>query len=394
MKRRITKILKIIGVILGVIVLIIGAMAIIQLDFSNDENLDVFIENKMKKSNVQGIAAVFIENGQITWSKNYGYADQERSKKVTDETIFQIGSVSKTVTGAAVMQLYENGLIDLDSSINNYLPFEIVNPHSPGQEITVRMLLQHKSSLIDDDPVLKSTYTIESGLADPAVTLEEFVRAYFLEGGKWYDAEKNFSKKTPGEEHSYSNAGFGLLGYIVEYVSGEPFNEYSNDNIFTPLGMESSGWLAKEINLENMTVHYDQGNPLKPYSFPSYPDGALKTTALDYSKFLMAMMNGGVYKGQRILEESTVKEMLPENREENLVWTNDALGEFLVINTKDQKIQGHAGGDPGVFSVVYFNPENDRGVVLFVNSTTALLGFKVFNIISIVNRLGREAQLY
>ena len=394
MKRRMKKILKIIGVILGVIVLIIVGTAIIQLDFSNDENLDVFIENKMKKANVQGMAIVFIENGQITWSRNYGYADQENAKKVTDETIFQIASSSKTVTGVAVMKLYENGLIDLDSSINNYLPFKLMNPHFPGDEITVRMLLQHTSSLIDDDQVLKSTYTIESGLADSETTLEEFIRGYFLEGGQWYDAEKNFSKKTPGEAHSYSNAGFGLLGYLVEYVSGQPFNEYCNDNIFTPLGMESSGWLHAEIDPENLTVHYDQGNPLKPYSFPSYPDGALKTTALDYAKFLIAIMNGGVYEGVRILEESTVKEMLPENREENLVWENDVLNEFLVINTNDQHIQGHTGGDPGAFSVVYFNPENDRGVVLFVNSTPSVYGFRLFNIVSIINRLGREAQLY
>jgi CubicO group peptidase (beta-lactamase class C family) len=158
--------------------------------------------------------------------------------------------------------------------------------------------------------------------------------------------------------------------------------------------MESSGWLATEINLENMTTHFDQGNPLKPYSFATYPDGALKTTTLDYSKFLIAIMNGGVYKGQRILEESTVKEMLPENPEENLIWENDVLNEFYVINTNDQHIQGHSGGDAGVFSVVYFNPENDRGVVLFANSTPSLLGFRVFNIISIINRLGREAQLY
>ncbi len=379
---------------MGVIVLIIGGTAIIQLDFSNDENLDVFIEKKMKTSNVQGISVVFIENGQTTWSRHYGYADIENSKKLTDETIFQIGSVSKTVTGAAIMQLYENGVLDLDSSINNYLPFEISNPHSPGQEITVRMLLQHTSSLIDDDAVLKSTYTIASGLADPEIPLEEFVRAYFLEDGKWYDAEKNFSKKPPGEAHSYSNVGFGLLGYIVEYVSRTPFNEYCNDNIFTPLGMESSGWLSTEINLDHMTVHYDRGNPLKPYSFATYPDGALRTTAVDYSKFLMAIMHGGVYEGQRILEESTVKEMLPENREENLVWENDALNEFLVIDTNDQQIQGYSGGDPGVFSVVYFNLENDRGVVLFVNSTPSLLGFRIFNIISIINRLGREAGLY
>ena len=105
-------------------------------------------------------------------------------------------------------------------------------------------------------------------------------------------------------------------------------------------------------------------------------------------------MGGGVYEGRRILEESTVEEMLPENHEENLVWDNDALEEFLVIGTNNQNIKGYSGGDAGVFAVAYFNPVNDRGVVLFVNSTASLLGFRVFNVVSIIDRLGSEAGLY
>jgi hypothetical protein len=139
MKSRLKKVFMVIGGFLGVIVLIIAGTALIQLDFSNDENLDVFIETKMAASDIRGLTAVFIENEDVTWSRNYGYADQENTKQVTDETIFQIASVSKTVTGVAIMQLYENGLIDLDSSINSYLPFEIINPNFPEQEITVRI---------------------------------------------------------------------------------------------------------------------------------------------------------------------------------------------------------------------------------------------------------------
>ena len=220
------KILKIIGGLIGVLVLAITGIILVQIDFSNDRNLDEFVETKMEALEAKGLAVAFIKDGEISWSKNYGYADVEAGKKVNDETIFQIASVSKPVTGVAVMQLYEKGLIDLDASINRYLPFEIVNPNFPDKKITVRMLLQHKSSLIDNDPVYRSTFTILSGTPDPEMTLEELARNYYLEGGDLYDAAANFSNIHPGEEQSYSNIAFGLLGFIVEQVSRQAFNVY------------------------------------------------------------------------------------------------------------------------------------------------------------------------
>lgn len=392
-KRRIKRILAIFGSILGIFVLGVAVIALIQIDLSNDGDLDMFIEKKMKKARVQGLAALILKDGEIIWSGNYGYADTATSRKITDDTIFQIASVSKTVTGTAVMQLYERGLVDLDVSIETYLPFRLENPHFPDDEISLRMLLQHKSSLIDNEPVLESTYTIESGLGDPDVTLEEFVRAYYLEDGGWYDAEKNFLQARPGATFSYSNAAFGLLGYIVERVTGQAFHEYCNEHIFSPLGMTSTGWLITEVDLEKMTVHYENGTkPLQPYSFATYPDGALKTTTQDYAKFLLAIMNGGSYHGRRILQASTVEEMLPEDYTENLVWGANPLS-FFLIDTGQHTLHGHSGGDPGIFTLVYFNPVNDTGVVFFMNSTPPL-NFRVVNVISLMKRLNRVAQIY
>lgn len=363
-KRWIKRILIGFGGFLGLIALVIGVIVVTQVDFSNDENLDRFIEKKMKKARVQGLSAVIIKNGEISWAGDYGYADKAASRKVADKTIFQIASVSKTVTGTAVMQLYERGVIDLDASINTYLPFQIINPHHPDQPITTRMLLQHKSSVIDNDPVYNSTYTIPSGSADPDMTLEAFVRAYFLPDGKWYDADKNFSAALPGAEFSYSNTAFGLLGYLVEHVSGRPFNAYCREQIFTPLGMTSTGWLTTDIDMSNLTVQYDGAKPLKPYSFATYSDGSLKTTTRDFARFLMAIMNGGSYEGQRILAEATVREMLPENHADNLVWhETDA----------EHHLQGHGGGDPGISTEVYFNPNNRTGIVVFMNTSSAML---------------------
>jgi CubicO group peptidase (beta-lactamase class C family) len=179
----------------------------------------------------------------------------------------------------------------------------------------------------------------------------------------------------------------------VEQVSGQRFDKYCEDNIFTALGIETAGWLSTDIDLENMAVQYDAGTRLKPYSYPTYPAGSLKISIQDYSKFLMAMMNGGVYNGRRILKEATVKEMLPDNHENNLVWADNVLGEFF-IDAEEYRLQGHTGGDPGSFSVVAFNPENDAAFILFMNGTPPLVGLRILNVRSFIRRIAGEAQLY
>lgn len=391
------KVFKIIGGLLAAFILVIATMVMVQIDFSNDENFDIFIEKKMASLQARGLALAFIKNGEITWSKNYGYADTEAEKKVTDETVFHIASLSKPVTGVAIMQLYEKGLIDLDASINNYLPFNISNPNFPETAITVRMLLQHKSSIIDNEPLIRDTFTILTGQPDPATTLGEFARAYYPSDGQWYDEDKNFSQKLPGGKYSYSNAAFALLGYMVEQVSGQPFNEYCRDNIFAPLDMKTAGWFSTEIDLENMAVQYDAGTRLKPYSYATYPAGALKISLRDYAKFVHAIMHGGVYNGHRILAESTVQEMLPENHAETLVWEHDVLTSEFLVDTKDQYVPGHSGGDPGTFSLVAFNPKTGNTFILFMNGTYSLINpwhLRVFNIPSFVKRIAKEAQLF
>ena len=393
-----TRLLKIIGGILGVLILAIAIIVFTFIDFSNDENLDDFVMAKMEVLEAKGLAVAFIKDNKISWSRNYGYENAETGKKVTDETIFQIASMSKPVTGAAIMQLYERGLIDLDTSINDYLPFDIKNPNFPVYKITVRMLLQHKSSLIDNQDAYRETFSIFRGTPDPDITLEDLLKRYYLAGGDMYDREANFSKKKPGEEADYSNIAFGLLGYIAEQVTGQPFNVYCAENIFVPLGMSSTGWFTTEIDLENFAVMYDGGAPLKPYGVASYPDGGLKTTVIDYSKFLIAMMNGGIYQGQRILKQSSVREMMPENPDENLVIAPDVFAD-LFINTKGHPVPGHLGGDPGVATFSGFNPENGTGMIIFMNGAQSLISpspfliLKMMNIRSPYHRLAVEAGL-
>jgi len=116
----------------------------------NTYNLDSFIVAKMSQYHIPGLAASIVKEGDIYWTCAYGFANIEDSIEVTDTTLFMLASVSKTVTGVALMQLWEAGLFQLDNDINNYLPFEVHNPNFPDSVITFRMLLTHTSSINDN----------------------------------------------------------------------------------------------------------------------------------------------------------------------------------------------------------------------------------------------------
>jgi len=275
--------------------------------------------------------------------------------------VMNIASISKTFTATAVMQLWEKDLIRLDSDINLYLPLTIRNPHHPEQPITIFHLLTHTSSIVDGE-----FYDASYSDGDPMVSLADWIAAYLVPGGRFYQKEQNFSQAEPGSQHEYSNVGFGLLGYLVERISGMPFNEYCRKYIQEPVGMTNSGWLIEEINCNNHITPYefkeDQNQPLELYSFPNYPDGLLRTSVRELSNFLIAIMNGGVYKNVRILEKSTLNKMLQSAVEmeqgQGLCWQQ----------IKFESLWGHSGGDPGVATYMYFNPGTNTGVIVFQNN--------------------------
>lgn len=392
------KVFKYLGIFIGLIIVAILIFASTQIDFSNPKDLNAYLEKKFKKANISGMAVTLIEDNNVSFFKGYGYADIDTKREITNDTIFQIASISKTVTGTAVMQLYERGKIDLDKDINSYLPVKVSNPNYPNSPITPRMLLAHSSTLIDNDDLYNSLYTIGSGGGDSPVSLEEFVSSYFVEGGKWYDKEKNFSNSVPGSYYEYSNCAYGLLGYLVETVSKQPFNEYCRDNIFVPLGMNDTGWFLSEIDTNRMAIPYEKEDGFKAlpfYGFATYPDGCLKTSSNDYAKFIMAFINKGEYNGNRILNENTVNEMLrtqiPElSKSQAITWSLDAPGD-LLINTRNQIVPGHTGGDPGILTVAFFLPDKKTGAICFIN-TGLKVDFKIPNLIMIITRLLEECS--
>jgi CubicO group peptidase (beta-lactamase class C family) len=382
---------KILGVMILSILIIASIVIVLKVDFSNPADLEKFVHNKMNKTNVPGVSIAIIKDNKVDKYISYGYANIAEGRKVNQDTVFQIASLSKVVTATAIMQLYEQEKLNLDDDINKHIPFSVMNPNFPNEPITIKMLLDHTSGINDNWDVLDSSYTIDSGGGDSKVSIGEFSKQYLEVSGKWYSTEKNFTENKPGTTFVYSNVGYGLLGYIVEQISEIPFDQYTKNNIFNQLGMSETEWLHKNMKTENFAAPYENKKELPKYSFPTYPDGSLKTNVVDFSKFLVSMSD----ESKTILKPETIKEMLsPQSHDgkQTLGWSYSALDDIFMKKLNNGSIVGHSGSDPGVFTIGLYNPEKKNGLVIFMNQQMGLK-LQTINIYFMLKRIVKEADL-
>lgn len=337
--------------------------------------LDIMVEQRMKEAGIAGLGAAIIVNKKVVWTKGYGFADKEHAVPFTPNTIMNIGSISKTLTGAALMRAVQEGKLSLDEDINSYLPFKVINPFFPTDRITLRQLATHTSSITDRWSVYEGTYHYGSDSPEP---LGDFLKGYFASSGKNYSKD-NFLHVKPGTHREYSNIAAGLAGYIVEIATGEKLNVYTKRHIFVPLKMDNTGWFLSEIPLANHSKLYvAQGLtiPIQLYGVTTYPDGGVRTSVADLSKFFIALLNEGEYEGVRILEKPQVAEMLRfqytnSNKPDNVNLNGeDSVNSGIFWATKfDVTRIGHNGSDPGVMTMMLSDLSKEVGVILFVNTS-------------------------
>ncbi|SOE22397.1 CubicO group peptidase, beta-lactamase class C family [Spirosomataceae bacterium TFI 002] len=341
-----------------------------------DESLDEFIEKKRNKIGNIGMQAAYLKDGKLAWQKSYGVKNIETNDPVDDKTLFMIASSSKPVTAIAIMRMVEMGQIDLDTDINDYLPFKIHNPNFPSQQITPRMLLSHTSSLNDDWDTLDPLYTLAEG-GDSPIELQYFVKNYFLETGEFYNKQTNFHNKAPGAHWDYCNMGYVILGLIIQEVNKKPFEQYMTEDIFLPLGMNDSYWFLRDIPHDNIArphelVKKEEPKILPHYGYPDFPDGQLRTTVSDYARFLEVFLNEGMANGQQFLKPETVKEFLKVqyplvHKHQAIAWNYDEMENFIYYRFMP-RLPSHTGGDPGVGTIITFDPKTKTGAIIFTNS--------------------------
>jgi len=329
-------------------------------------SIDEYILDEMESKHIPGLSASIAIGDSIIWKGAYGYANIENNKIVKNETLFKIASVSKTVTATALMQLIEDGLLNLDDPINDYLSFDVVHPLYPSDEITFHMLLTHSSGIKDNWEYLFHF------VGDSPIAFQTFLEQYLVPGGEYYDSDNNFYSWQTGTSWGYTNIGVALVGYLIEKISNMNFTDYTEYNLFNPLNMNESGWYLRDLNISNiaMPYHWD-GEEYIPYGHIGWvdvPAGDLRTSASQLLNFLIMFINNGTFNYQIILDNETVELMLtpqlPFNQMIGLIWWKSIIG--------GRTVWGHGGSDYGARALMQFDPSTQIGVVILINGEVHL----------------------
>jgi CubicO group peptidase (beta-lactamase class C family) len=381
-------------------------------EFRDENELNSYIESMMTNSLIPGLSVSIVKNDEIVWGNTYGYANINDSILVSQNTLFLLSSVSKTITATALMQLWENQYFELDDPINNYLPFIVNHPDYTNIPITFKMLLTHTSGIKDNWDAMPY-YD-----GDPEIELGYYLEEYLTPSGEFYNSNSNYSNSQPGSNYRYSNIGAALIGYLTEVLSGQPFNEYCNEHIFEPLGITNAGWFLSEVNVNEVALPYeisggngntcydigcgiyDENNPcacdsectyyndccndydevcgeggsgsggatnysaLNHYGYGDYPSGQLRISAHDLSKIILAYMNNGLSQGFQLLEPNTIEIIKSihypnADSEQGLIW--------YYKNENGRTLFGHNGGDVGSSTEIFISYSDDIGVIVLCN---------------------------
>lgn len=363
-----------------------------------------------KSGFINGFGVALVDQDSILFEAGIGFSDVENKRTYTENTIQNIGSVSKTLIGIALLQAQEMGKLNLDDPINQYLSFEVINPNYPKEAVTIRHLATHTSSILDTDfyngkaYVLKDqqdSLSLDQGTLNEAfnppdshMPMIEFLEKMLSHRGEWYRKD-SFSDNKPGEIFEYSNIGSALAGAVLEIAVNKPFGEFTKTHILEPLGMSSSGWSFESIDMAQHSKLYSDPNTKIPwYSLITYPDGGLITSSHDLGIYLSELIKGYSGRGTLLQKESydeLFREQLsansfPDRDEEDDYDEEYSTGIFMGFTPRGYI--GHTGGDPGVATYMFFDPDTKIGRILTINTSVANTG-GVDEFYSIWNTLGK-----
>jgi CubicO group peptidase (beta-lactamase class C family) len=315
---------------------------------------DQVIASHLESLNVPGAALAVVKEGELILSKGYGYADLESSRVVDpSRTLFRTGSVAKLFTWTAVMQQVEQGRLDLHADVNEYLDFTL--PDNFAEPVTLAHLMTHTP-----------------GFEDVGDGLFVFTQEETLPLGEYLKQRMPARVFPPGRVAAYSNYGTALAGYIVERVSGEPFIDYVEEHIFSPLGMVRSTFrqpLPAELAPDMASGYgYHNGEYVKgAFLFTGpYPAGSMTTTAEDMAAFMLAYLHNGRYGQAVLLQPETVAQMqqrlyTPDPR------LNAMAHGFMEMEINEQRILYHRGSIYQFNSGLFLLPDHNIGIFISYN---------------------------
>lgn len=353
------------------------------------------LERIYERSHIIGFSVSIVDKGGSLYQKGFGYSDLKSKRNYSENTVQNIGSISKTFIGVALLKAQELGKLNLDDPINKYLSFEISNPHFSDEKITIRQLATHTSGIRDPSRYYRNGYILREKenfnvkvnknfkSLDEKISPDEFLFNLLSEQGKWY-AKNNFLKSKPGALFEYSNVAAGLAALIIEKATNQSFNAFTGKYIFEPLAMVNTGWSRNEIDVtKHSKLYYYNHKELATYELTNYPDGGLITSSLDLGKYLTELILGYSGNGKILSTESYNELFTPQLTDINFTVRNNSvyndeynLGIFMGMSAHGQI--GHTGGDPGVATHMFFNSETKTGKLLIVNTELRRKGIQEF----------------
>jgi CubicO group peptidase (beta-lactamase class C family) len=332
-----------------------------ELDAATSAKVDGLVEAQMKELGVPGVAVGIVKDGSLVYAKGFGVTKRNGGAPVTPSTIFQLSSIAKTFTSTAILQLVEQGKVDLDAPVTKYLPYFALADGREG-EITVRHLLTHTSGLPDTSWTDMSPY-LEA--RDDEMALEDQVRS----------ARKVSLLFDPGTQFEYTSFGYDVLGDIVAKVSGQPFEEYVTEQMFVPLGMNHSTLLLSDVDPKALAMPHVPGgdgqvvtSDIFPYTRSFAPDSTLYSNVEDMAAYAITTMRHGAAGQPAVLA--------PESYD--AAWTSYSQAPFPPPETNygfgwqigehaGEQVVGHSGIDIGYNSFLAMLPAQSAAVIVMTN---------------------------
>ncbi len=314
-----------------------------------------------------GACVAVVRDGALSYQHAFGFADVATRRPYTTDTVQPVGSVSKMVIGLALMNAVARGHVDLDTPINQWLDFRVVHPNWPRAPITLRQLATHTAGILDQPDAYEATVRFGSKRAAPP--LHDYLKAYFVPGGRHY-RPGNFASEAPGTAFHYSNIGAALAAHVIEAATGRPFDEFSAREVLLPLQMNDSGWFARADQAgRTATLYTPRRTAYPPYASITYPDGSLRTTCDDLSRWLVALARAAVGTPPPLNPAVDARALAPQFTDPNLPSNRSSMepNQGLFFAWRRDGSVGHSGSDYGVSAFVFVNHRTGVGKLFMTN---------------------------
>jgi CubicO group peptidase (beta-lactamase class C family) len=317
-----------------------------------------------------GLAVGIVHDGELVYAKGLGMADAKEERPVTPDTVFRIGSISKTFTAIGLMQLWEQGKFQLDDPVSGYLKTYTLEHRDPdAPPVTFRHLLTHTAGIgefrtISDLARFRSTFALGVKEGEPVPALDEYY------GGRLTP------ELHPGEKWAYANHGFATVGQLLEDISGETFEEYMMRHVLEPLGMFRTDYLRSDRVMAELATGYGSKKglptPVSYHEIAVRPAGSIFSSVNEMAMYMAALMNGGANQHGSVIKPDTLRMMMESHYrlDERL----PAIGlAFWLDSIGGHRTAGHGGGWPGFVSAMHVVPDDGLGVIAFTNTNSLAL---------------------